>query len=99
MNEQEVKKRFALAADHHRKTVIRDKDNASFRPQPPAQAKRPASNLAPPGMSGIKPASQIGRSPAALKPKRFKLGRGNELAGTFKPLARPGKDKSRDHDR
>lgn len=99
MNEREVKKRFALAADAQRKTVIRDKDNASLQPRPPAQAKHPAPNLAPPGMSGIKPASRIGRSPAPPKPKRFQLGKGNDLTGTFKPLARPGKDKSRDHDR
>jgi hypothetical protein len=37
---------------------LRDKDNAQPRVKPPAGVTRPAYNLAPPGMSGIKTGSQ-----------------------------------------
>ena len=45
---------------------LRDKDNAQFKPKPPKGVSRPAPNLAPPGMSGIK----TGLRSSPQKPQR-----------------------------
>lgn len=83
ISDRRMSKPFAVAAKEL--SHIRDKDNAAPQPTPPAQAKRPAPNLAPPGMSGIKRSWQIG-SPASKPPKsekQFELERNGDLRRAF----------------
>jgi hypothetical protein len=78
---------------------LRDKDNADLRHPPPKQSRKPAPNLAPFGMKGIKrglPSDERHKAPS--KP-RFELGEKGKLSKVFKPLAPPGKDKGHGHDR
>lgn len=49
---------FTDASKAEDQPKLRDKDNAQPRVKPPGGVTRPAYNLAPPGMSGIKTASQ-----------------------------------------
>lgn len=91
------RKPFNLQAEPKTET-LRDKDNAALTPKAPSWAQRPAPNLAPPGMGGIKRGLP---SPEAGQPKpprtRFALGEKSKLARDFQPLAKPGKD--RGHER
>lgn len=50
MADQEVRKRFSLAAQRN---PVRDQDNAQPRMKPPAQATIPPPSLAPPGMASV----------------------------------------------
>ncbi|MEL6646137.1 MAG: hypothetical protein AAFQ05_00305 [Pseudomonadota bacterium] len=56
------RKPFTLASDPD-PAHLRDKDNAQPRVQPPQGVTKPAPNLAPPGMSGIK-TSTLPRAPS-----------------------------------
>ncbi len=49
---------FTAASKAEDQPKLRDKDNAQPRVKPPTGVSRPAYNLAPPGMSGIKTGSQ-----------------------------------------
>lgn len=53
------KKPFQDATQSKQPSTLRDKDNAAPRPTPPAQAKYPAPNTAPPGMKGIQEKPQL----------------------------------------
>ena len=58
MARRTTKSDFADASKAEDQPKLRDKDNAQPRVRPPAGVTRPAYNLAPPGMSGIKTGSQ-----------------------------------------
>lgn len=96
MKEREIKKHFRLAATPAKdEPKIRDKDNGKPRPTPPSFVTKPAPNVAPTGMLGIKRSSQIGPLTAKKPKKRFKLGYGDDLVPEFKTAS----EKDRDRDR
>jgi hypothetical protein len=100
MDEKKLKKHFSLAAA---RPQIRDKDNAQPRVKPPAMARVPQPNLAPPGMVGIRSpmpklvARSVPKAEAEKAPAKFSLDRRGYLTRTFKPLAakkpEPGRDR------
>lgn len=101
MSDNKPRKPFTLAADGKR--TLRTKDNAKPRIRPPQQVQKPAPNLAPPGMSGLrlKPGTTLARpqsptsDPKPAPTKRFGLHTSKgQLTRTFKPLVN-GKDKAR----
>ena len=95
MKELELKKRFRLAATPAKdEPKIRDKDNGKPRPTPPSYVTKPAPNVAPFGMLGIKRTSQIGPSLRKKPEKRFKLGYGDDLVPEFKTVAEKKRDKN-----
>ena len=53
MSDNKPRKPFTLAAEG--KPTLRTKDNAKPRIRPPQPVNKPAPNLAPPGMSGLRP--------------------------------------------
>ncbi|MEP1610595.1 MAG: hypothetical protein ABJL72_01600 [Roseobacter sp.] len=57
---------------------LRNKDNAQLKPKPPQGVTRPARNLAPPGMSGIRTGLKqpVQRSPEPQKPASIPRGAG-----------------------
>lgn len=89
MSDNKPRKPFTLAAEG--KPILRTKDNAKPRIRPPQQVQKPAPNLAPPGMSGLRPMQGLtqpqAQSPKPAPPKRFKLhSNKGQLTRTFKPL-------------
>ena len=75
---------------------LRDKDNANHTPSPPSWSSRPAPNLAPAGMGGIK-RNLPPKAPVQSARPRFTLGEPGKLKKEFKPIAAP--EKNREHDR
>lgn len=75
---------------------LRDKDNADHTPSPPSWSSRPAPNLAPAGMGGIK-RNLPPRAPVQPARPRFTLGETGKLKKEFKPIAGQSKDLDRDH--
>lgn len=93
MSDNKPRKPFTLAAEG--KSVLRTKDNAKPRIKPPQPVNKPAPNLAPPGMSGLRPKPGLtlpdpkhpSPQPKPAQQKRFQLHTGKgQLSRTFKPL-------------
>ena len=85
---------FRLAARQDQ-AHLREKDNAAPRVPPPQQAMKPAPNLAPPGMAGVKrdlPSQTPERSPFKSLREAFQ----SQAAPRFKPIPprEPDKDQT-----
>ncbi|MBL3575656.1 hypothetical protein JMK10_17730 [Rhodovulum sulfidophilum] len=78
-------------------TALRDKDNGSHDMPPPSWVRKPAPNLAPTGMAGIR-RNLPSKSQTTPEKPRFTLGEGGKLKGLFKPIAAKAPDKGHGHD-
>lgn len=96
--EKRPKKPFSLAGS--KEPVVRDKDNAAPRVQPPQLENTPHPRLAPAGMSGIKPSLNQGQ-PRPLPPLPMKSiqDRQGVAQRAFKPLVQSPQVKDKGHDR
>ena len=83
-------------AEPKKTAPLRDKDNANPQPKPSFYGLTPANNRGPMGTKGIQQGLPA-RSEAEKKP-RFTLGEGGNLKKTFKPIAKPTRDKGPGHD-
>ncbi|MFQ6550609.1 hypothetical protein AADZ90_021915 [Aestuariibius sp. 2305UL40-4] len=88
---------FTLAAGKDQ-APLRDKDNAAPRVPPPHLASKPAPNLAPPGMLGIKrnlPQREQDKGQYKTLREAFQV----KASGRFTPIVRNDPEKDRGHDR
>lgn len=83
-------------AEPKREAPLRDKDNANPQPKPKLQGLQPAGNKGPMGTKGIQ--EGLPRRSTPEKKPRFSLGEGGDLKKTFKPIAKPTRDKGPSHD-